>query len=217
MGLFTFFKSKQQKLTLPQRSIDDIKGLTKILFIDDVKFDVVDNLIKSGWIHTKRIKDVDTLNQPEVKDSHIYFVDIEGVGKKLGFTDEGLGLSRALKETYPSKAVILYSAQREGDRFDKTLSIVDSTIRKNADSYEFIKLAEKFSKQAFSYDQIFIRIQKIIKEETGQAFELSEIELKIISASKKDGLNLKKLSESFEVSTKVAEFIGTVIKVFLES
>ena len=118
----------------------------KILFIDDNHrdFKMVSILKKSGWENTKAIKDLNDLDDIKVKESHIIFVDINGVGTQL-FEDEGLGLAVALKDKYKDKAIIIYSANTVGDRFDKKLKKVDETLAKNAEPYEFISLIEEYS------------------------------------------------------------------------
>ena len=114
---------------------------TRILFIDDDKqFNVVKILKKSGWIHTKLVKDITTLNQQELIDANILFVDIQGVGAEMSFADEGLGLSLAIKDQYPSKKVIIYSAQTKGERFHEAIQKADACLAKNADPYEFCLL-----------------------------------------------------------------------------
>ena len=122
------------------------KSVTRILFIDDdSKFQVVQILKKSGWVYTKTIKDVKSIDCPEVYEANILFVDIQGVGKQLGFADEGLGLADAIKKKYPNKKVIIYSAETKGDRFHKALRNVDSFLPKNADPYEFQQIIEELS------------------------------------------------------------------------
>ena len=103
---FDIFKSRR-KLKLPDRDLNEIKQLSKILFIDDKTFPVVDILKDASWVNTKRIKDAESLDQMEIKEAHILFVDIQGIGKKLKFKDEGLGLVIALKEKYPNKKYFL--------------------------------------------------------------------------------------------------------------
>lgn len=128
------------------KSIAERKNFIKVLFIDDdVKFKVIKILIKSGWIHTKIIKDADTLETPEIIDAHLIFVDIQKVGVAMGFNDEGLGLSLALKKKYPSKKIIIYSAESDGNRFHQALQKADASLEKNADPYEFQKLVEDLS------------------------------------------------------------------------
>lgn len=78
-------------------------------------------------------------------DADIFFVDIQGVGLKLGFRDEGLGLALALKEKYPDKKLVIYSAEPRGERFHKALKKADETLEKNADPYQFQQLVENFT------------------------------------------------------------------------
>lgn len=118
---------------------------TNILFIDDERFLVIDILKNSGWDNTTRISDVKALNQKEVIDANIIFVDIQGVGVKLGFQDEGLGLSIALKNKYPDKKIIIYSAEKNGNRFHAALKVVDDFLEKDADPYRFELIVEKFA------------------------------------------------------------------------
>lgn len=128
------------------KNLDCRKSETRILFIDDdSKFKVVQILKNSGWSHTKTIKDAKSLDCPEIVEAEILFVDIQGVGKQLYFSDEGLGLANAIKEKYPHKKVVIYSAETKGDRFHKALRNVDSFLPKNADPYEFQQLVEELS------------------------------------------------------------------------
>ena len=103
--MFNIFKiTKKEKITLPNRNLNDIKNVCKVLFIDDIKFETADRLKKEdGWKNTQRIKDVSSLDQTEIIEAHIIFVDVQGVGKKLFPGEEGLGLIRALKKNILKK------------------------------------------------------------------------------------------------------------------
>jgi hypothetical protein len=121
------------------------KKITKenanILFIDDEKFPVVENLEKAGW-SVKRIKDLENPQDEEVKRAHVIFVDYKGVGKILSNTEEGIGVVKLLKNTYHnSKRVILYSVCNQFS-LGPHLNIADGQMPKNSDTYEFIKMIE---------------------------------------------------------------------------
>jgi len=118
----------------------------RILFIDDnhSDFKMVSILKKAGWVNTKAIKDLTDLDDGKVWEASIIFVDINGVGAQM-FEDQGLGLAAALKEKYPNKTIILYSANPSGDRFDKKLKKVDDSLHKNAEPYEFISMIQQYS------------------------------------------------------------------------
>jgi len=124
------------------------KSQINILFIDDdTTFKVVKILKQSGWINTKLIKDLKSLSMDEVMKAHILFTDIRGVGKLLGFQDEGLGLAAALKEKYPDKMLVIYSSEQTGNRFHKGFRLADDQLAKNAEPYEFISTIERLAEK----------------------------------------------------------------------
>jgi hypothetical protein len=117
----------------------------RILFIDDdTQFKVVKIMKGAGFSHVRIVKDIKHLSSPEVVEADVFFVDIQGVGKALEFSDEGLGLALALKTRYPEKRVVIYSAQTNGDRFHQALNKADASLAKNAEPYQFISLVEEF-------------------------------------------------------------------------
>jgi PleD family two-component response regulator len=134
-------KNEAKERTAPERKED-----FRILFIDDNHndFKMVSILKKAGWTNTKAIKDQTDLDDQKAREASIIFVDINGVGTQM-FEDQGLGLAAALKDKYPEKTVILYSAEPTGNRFDKKLKKVDDSLTKNAEPYEFISLIEQYS------------------------------------------------------------------------
>jgi len=147
MGLLGLFKNNKKK-AIPIPTVPELKQKTKILFVDDMKFNIVDSLkSKDGWRNIQRVSDVDSITQPEVSEAHIIFVDVQGVGKKLGFADEGLGLIVALKEAYPEKKVVMYSAESQGqvNAFHKAADLVDGRLKKRSSRYEFDSTIERLA------------------------------------------------------------------------
>lgn len=123
---------------------DNIKNITRILFIDDdKKFNIVKIIKEAGWQNTKMIQDVCNLDEQIIRDTDIFFVDINGVGVKLKFPDEGLGLAKALKEKYSDKKIIIYSAENQS--LHPALNEMDWILKKDATPYEFLHVIEKFS------------------------------------------------------------------------
>lgn len=121
------------------------KSAISVLFIDDdVKFQVVNILKRNGWTNTRIIKDVTSLEQPEVASADIFFVDIQGVGVSLGFKDQGLGLVIALRKKYPSKKIVIYSAEN-ANAFHAAFGQANERISKDADPYEFMEAVERLS------------------------------------------------------------------------
>ena len=139
---------KKDVLSLTQ---DEIRNLTSILFIDDDKqFRDIVQLIKSaGWRNTSFISnaDIKDLYLDKIIKAHIIFVDIKGVAKTLFNEEEGLGLADALKDKYPEKKIVLYSAYPEHKLTHPAVRKVDAIIDKNAQPIEFIALIDDLSKQ----------------------------------------------------------------------
>ncbi len=127
-------------------NIEDLKNNVYILFIDDdTKFKVVNILKNAGYKNVKIIKDVRSIDMEDVIKADIFFIDIQGVGKRMDFRDEGLGLAKALMEKYgKKKKYIIYSAETHGDRFNEVLRKADDFLPKDADPYQFESIIEKF-------------------------------------------------------------------------
>ncbi|EKN5103578.1 response regulator [Yersinia enterocolitica] len=128
-----------------RKPIEVRRDITNILFIDDKKFDVVDILKNSGWKNTVWIKDIKSLNQKEIINANIIFVDIQGVGIQMRFSEEGLGLAKAIKEKYKEKKIVIYSAEQTGNRFHEALRMVDDSLDKDSDPYVFEDIVDRLS------------------------------------------------------------------------
>lgn len=125
--------------------LDSLKLKKKILFIDDDKnFKVVKILKDSGWKYTRTVTDIKTLDMPVVKESDMFFVDINGVGNLLGL-ENGLDLALMLKQKYPEKKVVIYSANKNSNSFHKAWDACDYKLEKNALPYQFQNLVEEYS------------------------------------------------------------------------
>jgi len=205
----------QSKLEpLPERDIDDIKGICKIIFIDDKAFPVMDILKNAGWMNTRRITDVTSLDQSEIREAHILFVDIQGVGKKLKFQDEGLGLIIALKKKYPTKKIIAYSAEDQGhvEAFHQGINVADSRLSKNADPYEFQFLIERLSKEAFSLNECVERIKQEILRQYGRSFNADQIIQHLNKIHAQKDYSIENISKTFNVNN--AGSLASIIQLF---
>ena len=123
------------------------KNTTQILFIDDEDFSVLKMLKKAGWKNVKKKQDVCDLDDIDVRNADIIFVDIKGVGMSLGFKNQGAGLAAAIKQRYPNKGVVIYSGTHEHDIFDLDLDKVDAKLPKNAEPVQFMYLIEQYGRK----------------------------------------------------------------------
>ena len=116
------------------------KDNVNILFIDDLDMPVVESLKKAGY-KVKKIKDVKNVDDAEIKNAQIIFVDFDGVGRSISPQHQGAGLIKELKTKYKnSKYVILYTAQPTlpSDTIMTSLfNIADGKMRKDSDATDF--------------------------------------------------------------------------------
>ena len=123
------------------------KELTQILFIDDEDFSVLKMLKRAGWKNVKKKSDVFDLDDVDIRNADIVFVDIKGVGLSLGFKNQGAGLAAAIKQRYPKKGVVIYSGTHEHDIFDLAWDQVDARLSKNAEPVQFMYLIEQYGRK----------------------------------------------------------------------
>lgn len=129
-----------------EEKIELMKSRVQILFIDDdKKFKIVQNLKDGGWKLTKTVSDIKNVDVPIVSKSQIIFVDINGVGLILNLQYEGLDLALMLKQKYPEKKVIIYSANKHSNSFHGAWDVCDYRLEKNALPYQFQSLVESYS------------------------------------------------------------------------
>lgn len=207
-----FWKTKKPKLE--ERTPDQIKSICKILFIDDKTFPLVEIIKNEGWKNTTRIKDVDSLEQIEIREAHILVVDIQGVGKRLQFKDEGLGLIIALKEKYPHKKVIVYSAEDQGkiQAFHPGIDKADKRLSKNNEPYLFLVAVENFAKEIFSLAECVKRIQDQILKEFGYSIESEKIINNLNTIYLKKDYTNNNVSRIFNLQN--ASNISSIIQLF---
>ena len=168
----------RKKKVIPHRTIEDLKNIVKILIVDNEPFSLENDLKeKEHWRNVTRIPDVESISQTEVKEAHIICVDVQGVGVIMGFPDEGLGLIKAIKETYPEKKVIMYSAETQGkvDAFHPADDVVDGRMKKTSTRYNFEVTIERLAKDAFCLENCVHHIKDLLYSEFNIDKEEKEI------------------------------------------
>lgn len=129
-------------------SNEELKALASILFIDDEKFEYIDLIRNAGWNATQ-IFELQSTDNDHVKRADVIFLDYKGVGKILAPSEEGIGLLRALKQKFPDKPIIFYSAHAGfslGDKFD----LADDWLSKGADPHVYIQKIEEHVRKKYS-------------------------------------------------------------------
>jgi len=109
------------------------KDSSRILFIDDLDLtNKIKNIESAGWKNVIQIREADNIDQKEIREADIIFVDYKGIGPSK---EQGLAVIRALKNRYKdSKWLILYSAHEVPlNAFNIG---ADSYLAKNSSVYE---------------------------------------------------------------------------------
>lgn len=214
MGFIKLFGKQKKKI--PERSLDEIKNICKILFIDDKSFPIIDMLKGNGWRNIQKVTDINGTDQQEVREAHILFIDIQGVGKKMKLTDEGLGLTVAIKKKYPNKKVIVYSAEDQGhvQAFHEGFELADSQLSKNAKSYEFQFRLEKFAKEIFSLNECVERIKQELIKELGYTSSTDIIINNLEKIYNEKSISTHSIAKIFNLSN--AGNLAQIIQLFLQ-
>lgn len=114
----------------------------KILVIDDEGFAQKEGLIKLGY------KDIEVKfkyeNMEEFSAYDIIFCDINGVATEIDSYYQGAALAKKIKEMYPDKFVIIFSALDQSLDFYPYYSSVDATIIKNLNSNQFSEKLDEY-------------------------------------------------------------------------
>lgn len=130
-------------------SIEEVKRLTQVLFIDDESFDsLLNNIRDSGW-NVKQKQDIDNLDAEDIKNADIIFIDYKDVGIKLTPTEEGIGLLKAMRNKYPNKRLIFYSGYAGFIPGHEIHDIANGWISKNADPYVYIERIESEARKVY--------------------------------------------------------------------
>lgn len=118
------------------------KANTTILFVDNKHFPIVDLLRSSGYqYNTRRVKDIEGPNDPNLQGVDIFFVDIQGVGKKMRLDRQGFWLVEFLKQLLPKSKVVIYS--EENIPSDPAYRLADEVMQKESDGYEFSRVIDR--------------------------------------------------------------------------
>lgn len=125
-------------------TLDKIKKHTSILIIDDEIFPYSDALRKHDFsIEYKN--DIQSLKDVEAYD--VILCDVKGVGKFLGSQYEGAYLVKQIKEKYPNKVVISYTANNYDATYHSYMEFADATVRKGTSIEEWSELLDALLKE----------------------------------------------------------------------
>lgn len=115
------------ELLLKEVRISDLKKKTEILVIDDDSFTYLETLKRCEYRIDYRA-DIQSLN--DVAEYDIILCDVRGVGKFLDSDFQGAFLVKQIREKYPNKIIIAYTASNYDPKFSEFLAFADETVVK---------------------------------------------------------------------------------------
>lgn len=129
---------------LREIKLSQLKRNTEILVIDDDEFVYLESLKKLEY-HIEHRTDIQGLK--DVAEYDIILCDIRGVGKFLRSPYEGAYLVKQIKEKYPNKIVISYTANDYDPKFQEYLAYADATIPKGTALEDWDAMLTKMLKE----------------------------------------------------------------------
>lgn len=116
------------------------RAIAKIMVIDDQEFPYVEVLRKHQYsIH--KVTDVSSIT--DVAEYTVILCDIRGVGKTLSSEFEGAHLLREIRQRYPFKTLVAYSAESLKTDYNEYLRNADFILQKDIGLDEWIAALDR--------------------------------------------------------------------------
>lgn len=206
MEIFSRHKRKFKKKSLPV-----LKDISRVLIIDDKQSDLIKPLEREGW-KVSQVRDIDCITNTALRDSHILCIDILGVGKKMSFPNEGLGLVTAIRAEYPGKRILLYSSVPSHDIFDKAIDLVDKRLLKDGQPYPFVSAIQDLAGLAFDWDSCVSDVYQRFRDEIPDGMNEVEFNKKLRKCLRADGsIDVEKITKTVLVGAKAAKAIQGIM------
>ncbi|MBS6477818.1 MAG: response regulator [Firmicutes bacterium] len=194
-----------------------LKRDTKILIIDDGEFIFLDLLRKNGY-NIEHKKDISSVL--DVAAYHIIFCDVRGVGKDLSGKFEGAHLVRLIKNEYPEKMVISYSAIGYDSTYEEYLSFADGRISKGSSIEDWSSCIDEYIKKIADPKYIWENTRSRLEKEGVPTIKIAQYEDRYVRAIQSGSFeNMKKLFNKSENATVIkilsdlVEFALSIVKV----
>lgn len=220
-----FFQPKSKKLL----SINDLKRINfddsklvdrkkyKILVLDDSGFPQLSTLQKIGY------KDIEVqeeyINIEQFSSYDIIFCDINGVANDLDPVYQGAALAKQIKEVYPEKIVIIFSAVAQHLDFNEYYQSVDGTIKKNMNGNEFSKEIDKWIIKLNNPINKWIKFKIELENSgipTGDTAVFEDYYVKSIITNKDYKKEIKKYCNKSKLSEQLNKYLPVLFKLTVE-
>ncbi|HEY4354794.1 MAG TPA: response regulator [Acidobacteriaceae bacterium] len=130
------FWNRKKKIEWPKATFEEIKKRARLLVIDDIAFAYLDLFKRDGYA-IDHWRDVEDLTKLENGAYDIILLDVQGVGKAISPTEQGLGVLHHLRQVAPAQLVIAFSSSDFSLKYQDFFRLADATLPKSADYVDF--------------------------------------------------------------------------------
>ncbi len=173
----------------------ELKKRIEILIIDDEEFPYLETLKKHEYNITQK---TDISDLRDVEAYNIILCDIRGVGKFLTSEFGGAYLIKQLKEKYPEKTIVAYTASKYDAKFQQYLSYADDTVSKGDYALEdWTALLDRLLNELSDPIKMWEKARKTLAEAGISTIDIAKYESDYVKAIEKGKFeSFKKLYEN---------------------
>lgn len=193
----------------------ELKKRIEILIIDDEEFPYLDTLKKHEYNITQK---TDISDLRDVEAYKIILCDIRGVGKFLASEFGGAYLIKQLKEKYPEKTIIAYTASNYDAKFQQFLNYANDTVSKGDFALEdWTSLLDRLLNELSDPQIMWEKARKALTEAGVSTLDIAKYESDYVKAIEKGKFeSFQKLYENksdrgSEIMLALAKALPTIL------
>lgn len=218
MGCFYFITRQIADLNsdtiLKETNLSTLKRNTDILVIDDDDFTYLDALEHNEFRMTHRT-DIQSLT--DVAGYDMILCDIRGVGKYFQSGYEGAYLVKQLKEKYPNKIIIAYTAESYNPKYEDYLKYADAIVQKGTTLEDWDALLSQLIRDLANPVKQWEKTRKALFDAHVSTISVAEYENQFVKAVQKGNFeSIKKLysKKNDSISEVMSELFNIASKFF---
>lgn len=210
------------EVMLKDSSFTELKKRTEILIIDDEEFSYLDALKRHEYNITQKN---DLTDLRDVEAYKIILCDIRGVGKFLESEFDGAYLIKQLREKYPAKTIIAYTANEYNARFQQYINYADDVVAKGSyDLEDWTSLLDRLLKESSDPVKIWEKTRKMLLDAGVSTVDIAKYESDYVTAinkrkfdsfkkiyEKNSGVGAEIMVSLFKSISSILSIISTVI------
>lgn len=214
--LLTIDDLKRKNIKLNSITMKDKKNV-KILFLDDEGYDV--ELLKNlGYLDVQKMYKYEKMDDFQKYD--IIFCDINGIAKELDEVYQGAALAKLIKQTYPDKIVVIFSAKQQYLSFNYFNDYVDDVIFKNIPTSELADKIDNYINKMVNPIAFWENIRNQLIKQGVNLKDISALEhfyVKSIIDKRNYNQHIEKISteHSLEFASTIINAITNAIQLYL--